>query len=111
MTVGNYPVYLPNNTMEGAPYGMLKGRPLLLSEHANAFSSKGDINLVSLNGYRTITKAGGIQTATSMHLFFDADATAFKVTFRLNGSPILSKPVTPPKSSNTRSHFVAMGAR
>lgn len=111
MTVGNYPVYLPNNTMEGAPYGMLKGRPLLLSEHANAFSAKGDINLISLNGYRTITKAGGIQTATSMHLYFDADATAFKVTFRLNGAPILSKPVTPPKSSNTRSHFVTMGAR
>jgi len=111
MTVGNYPVYLPNNTMEGAPYGMLKGRPLMLSEHANAFSSQGDINLVSLNGYRTITKAGGIQTSTSMHLYFDADATAFKVTFRLNGAPILSKPVTPPKSPNTRSHFVSLAAR
>jgi hypothetical protein len=69
------------------------------------------LNLLSLNGYRTITKAGGVQTATSMHLYFDADATAFRFTFRLNGKPILSKPVTPPKSSVTRSHFVSLAAR
>lgn len=111
MTVGNYPVYLPNNNVSGASYGMLKGRPVRLSEHAAAFSSQGDINLVSLKGYRTITKAGGIQTATSMHLYFDADAVAFKFTFRINGKPILSKPVTPPKSANTRSYFVSLQAR
>lgn len=111
LTVGQYPIYLPGQTAANAPYGMLKGRPLMLSEHANAFSSQGDINLVSLKGYRTITKAGGIQTATSMHLYFDADAMAFRFTFRINGQPILSKPVTPPKSPNTRSHFVTLAAR
>jgi HK97 family phage major capsid protein len=111
LTVGNYPIYLPNFTLAEAPYGMLKGRPLMLSEHASAFSSKGDLNLLSLKGYRTITKAGGIQTATSMHLYFDADATAFKFSFRLNGKPILSAPVTPPKSSVTRAHFVTLAAR
>jgi len=111
LTLGNYPIFLPNQSASEQSYGMLKGRPLLLSEHANAFSSQGDLNLVSLKGYRTITKAGGIQTATSMHLYFDADATAFKFVFRLNGKPILSKPVVPPKSSNTRSHFITLAAR
>lgn len=111
LTVGNYPVYLPNQTLEGTPYGMLKGRPLMLSEHAAAFSAQGDINLISLNGYRTITKAAGLQTSTSMHLYFDSDATAFKTTFRLNGAPILSAPVAPPKSTNKRSHFVSLAAR
>lgn len=111
MTVGNYPIFLPSNNAADGSYGMLKGRPLQLSEHANAFSSQGDLNLISLKGYRTITKAGGIQTATSMHLFFDADATAFKFTFRINGKPILSAPVVPPKSSNTRSHFISLAAR
>lgn len=111
LTLGNYPIFLPNQSASGASYGMLKGRPLLLSEHANAFSSQGDLNLVSLKGYRTITKAGGIQTSTSMHLFFDADATAFKFVFRMNGKPILSAPVVPPKSSNTRSHFITLAAR
>ena len=120
LTVGNYPVFRPSvqgsatqisPSLAAASYGMLKGRPLLLSEHASAFSSKGDINLLSLRGYRTITKAGGIQTETSMHLYFDADATAFRFIFRLNGAPILSAPITPPKSSNTRSHFVTLAAR
>lgn len=111
MTVGNFPIYLPSQNAADGSYGMLKGRPLMLSEHAAAASSQGDLNLLSLKGYRTITKAGGIQTATSMHLFFDADATAFKFTFRLNGKPILSAPVVPPKSNNTRSHFISLAAR
>lgn len=111
LVAGNFPIFLPNQSLAGASYGLLKGRPLQLSEHASAFSSKGDLNLLSLRGYRTITKAGGIQSETSMHLYFDADATAFRFIFRLNGQPILSAPVTPPKSSNTRSHFVTLAAR
>jgi HK97 family phage major capsid protein len=111
LTVGQFPVYLPNTNMAESPYGMLKGRPLNLSEHAAAFSSQSDLSLLSLKGYRTITKAGGIQTDTSMHLYFDADATAMRVRFRVNGMPILGAPVMPPKSGNTRSHFVTLAAR
>ena len=111
LTVGQFPIYLPNTNLAESPYGMLKGRPLKLSEHAAAFSSQSDLSLVSLRGYRTITKSGGIQTDTSMHLFFDADAMAIRVRFRMNGMPILSAPVTPPKSGNTRSHFVTLQAR
>lgn len=111
MTLGNYPIFLPAQSAASGSYGMLKGRPLFLSEHASNVSTKGDLALVSLNGYRTITKAGGIQTETSMHLYFDADATAFRFIFRLNGKPILSAPIQPPKSSNTRSHFVQLAAR
>lgn len=111
LTVGQFPIYLPNSNLAESPYGMLKGRPLILSEHAAALYSQGDLNLVSLRGYRTITKAGGVQTDTSMHLFFDADATAMRIRFRMNGAPILGAPVTPPKSGNTRSHFVTLQAR
>lgn len=111
LTVGQFPIYLPNTNLAESPFGMLKGRPLMLSEHAAAFSSQSDLSLLSLRGYRTITKAGGIQTDTSMHLFFDADATAMRIRFRMNGVPILSAPVTPPKSAQTRSHFVTLQAR
>lgn len=111
LIVGQFPVYLPNTNMAESPYGMLKGRPLMLSEHAAAFSSQSDLSLISLAGYRTITKAAGIETDTSMHLFFDADATAMRIRFRMNGMPILGAPVTPPKSGNTRSHFVTLAAR
>lgn len=114
MTVGNIPIFLPPGTgLREAYDGTLNGRPLILSEHANALGAQSDLSLLSLKGYRTITKAGGIETATSMHLYFDAALTAFRFMFRIDGAPIISKPITPPegKSTNTRSYFVTLGAR
>lgn len=115
LTVGQLPIFLPPGTgiREGGYDGMLNGRPLILSEHAAAFSAQSDLSLISLSGYRTITKAAGIETATSMHLYFDANATAFRFIFRMDGQPIMQAPITPPtgKSTNTRSYFVTLGAR
>lgn len=114
LTVGNLPIFLPPGTgLRDAYDGTLNGRPLILSEHAAAFSAQSDLSLVALSGYRTITKAGGIQTDTSMHLYFDANATAFRFIFRMDGQPIMQAPITPPtgKSTNTRSYFVTLGAR
>jgi HK97 family phage major capsid protein len=113
MTVGNYPIYLPNMNAADPSYGRVKGRPLQLSEHANALNAQSDISLLSLKGYRTITKAGGIETASSMHIYFDANATAFRFIYRIDGQPIMTAPITPPtgKSSNTRSYFVTLAAR
>jgi HK97 family phage major capsid protein len=111
LTTGQIPIFLPPGTGIREGYdGTLNGRPLLLSEHASAFSSQGDLSLLALNGYRTITKAGGIDTATSMHIYFDANATAFRFIFRIDGKPIIKAPITPPKG-NDRSYFVTLGAR
>lgn len=112
MTLGNYPIYLPVNAgAQGSPYGTLMGRPIIVTQHASAFSSQGDLCLVDLSYYRTITKAGGIKTATSMHLYFDADATAFRATFRLDGQPKIVNPISQAKGSNTLSPFIQLGAR
>ncbi|KAA1015968.1 phage major capsid protein [Paraburkholderia panacisoli] len=115
MALGNYPIYMPVGGgvggMQVSPYGMLKGRPIFTSEHASAFSSQSDVSLLDLSYYRSITSRGGMQTATSMHLYFDADATAFRTTFRVDGAPKLENPITPPKSTTTRSPFVTLAAR
>ena len=114
MTVGSIPIFLPPGTGLHAGFdGTLNGRPLILSEHANTIGSQSDISLLSLKGYRTITKAGGIETATSMHLYFDANATAFRFIFRLDGQPITTAPIPAPpgKGSQTRSYFVTLAAR
>jgi HK97 family phage major capsid protein len=114
LTVGSIPIFLPPGTGIREGYdGTLNGRPLILSEHAAAFSAQSDLSLIALSGYRTITKAGGIETATSMHLYFDANATAFRFIFRMDGMPIIQAPITPPtgKSTNTRSYFITLGAR
>jgi HK97 family phage major capsid protein len=112
LTLGNYPIYLPvNQGAQGSPYGTLMGRPIMVSQHAPAFTSQGDISLIDPTYIRSITKAGGIQTATSIHLYFDADATAFRATFRVDAQPKIAAPVSQAKGSNTLSAFIQLEAR
>jgi len=112
LTLGNYPIYLPPTTgVQMNPYGSLFGRPIIVSQHASAFSAQGDISLIDFNYYRTITKAGGVQVDQSMHLYFDADATAFRATFRLDGGSKIVAPLTQAKSAKTLSPFVQLAAR
>jgi hypothetical protein len=61
--------------------------------------------------YRTITKADGIQMATSLHLYFDADATAFRATFRVDGQSKIAASITPANGSKNLSPFVQLAAR
>lgn len=115
LTLGNYPIYLPAGSpvggLQGSPYGTLLGRPIAVTQHAKSFSSQGDVMLADWRQYQSITKAGGIQTATSMHLYFDADATAFRSTFRVDGAPKLAAPISPATGSATMSPFIQLGAR
>ncbi len=113
LTLGNYPIWIPvSQGIQGSPYGTLAGRPVNVSQHVAAFSSQGDISLVVPNWYRTITKAGsGIQTDQSMHLYFDADVTAFRATFRMDGGAKIAAPISQAKGSKTLSPFVQLAAR
>jgi len=115
LSLGNYPIYLPTGLSVGgiqvSPYGTLLGRPVFVSQHANTFSSQGDILLVDLSYYQTITKSGGLQTATSMHLYFDTDLTAFRTTFRMDGLSKIVAPIAPAKGTATMSPFIQLAAR
>ena len=113
MTLGNYPIYLPASAGATAnPYGTLMGRPINVSQHVPAFSAQGDISLVVPNWYRTITKSGsGVQVDQSMHLYFDADVTAFRATFRMDGGSKIAAAITQAKGSKTLSPFIQLAAR
>lgn len=112
LTLGGWPIYLQSNMgAQDNPYGTLMGRPIMVSQHAPAFSSQGDISLIDPTFIRSITKAGGVQTATSLHLYFDADATAFRTTFRVDAQPKIVAPITQAKGSNQLSPFIQLGAR
>lgn len=113
MTIGNQPMWLPNNQgLQNAPQGSLLGLPILFLEHAKTLGDEGDLTLVDPDGYYAATKAGGgIDFASSIHLYFDYGMQAFRWTFRLGGQPFLSGPVSPAKGSSTRSHFVALAER
>jgi hypothetical protein len=110
-TTHHLPMGLNVGGIQVSPYGTLLGRPVFVSQHANSFSGAGDVLLADLSYYQTITKAGGLQTATSMHLYFDADLTAFRTTFRMDGQSKIAAPISPAKGSATMSPFVQLGAR
>lgn len=112
LTLNSNPIWVPANSgFKGAPDGVLMGRPVILTDTCQTLGDKYDIIYANMNGYRAITKAGGAQFSTSMHLWFDQDIEAFKLVFRMDGQPQLSAPVTPPNSAVTRSHFVTLDAR
>lgn len=110
MTIGDLPAWIPNGVRD-APGGSLLGWPLRFSELGKTLGDKGDIQLVSPKGYYAARRTQAVQFASSMHLYFDYNMTAFRWTFRFGGQPHLSAPMTPPNSSNTKSHFVVLDER
>lgn len=91
--------------------GMLLGRPLRFVEACPTLGTVGDIVFGDWSQYKTITKSGGVQTATSMHLWFDQDVTAFKLVFRVDGQPWRSTTLSPGKGAATRGNFVTVATR
>lgn len=110
-TVG-FPVALANMNVEGQLITTLFGMPIYVSQHAAAFSSAGDIILADMKGYASYVKQDGIDFQTSIHLFFDSGAMAFRWRFRMGGEPYLKNVITPANdTTNTMSHFVRLAAR
>lgn len=108
-TATNQVIYNPNGGRYG--YGTILGRDLMVTDFNETVGDKGDIVLLDWGMYRTITKAGGMETATSMHFWFDRGLTAFRTVFRIDGQPSITTPVTPNKGSNTLSPIVTLDAR
>ncbi len=112
-TVGDntVPVYLPANGAADAPYGTLMGRPLILTKKCQTLGDEGDIILADFSQYLVGTKARGLTVASSIHLRFDYDQTAFRFTLRYDGQPWWPAPLTPKYSSATLSAFVTVAER
>jgi HK97 family phage major capsid protein len=108
--VGGQPVFLPANGMAGAPNGTLLGRPIIPIEQAAALGTEGDITFCDCRQYLAIRK-GGVQSASSIHVRFLYDETAFRFVTRFNGAPIPIAPLTPYKGTGTISPFVTLATR
>jgi len=109
MTVGDTPVYVPPGGFSASPYGSLFGRPVIETEYNPNLGTVGDILLASPSQYALITK-GGIQAASSIHVKFVEDETAFRFVYRVDGQPIWASAVTAYDGTNTISPFVALAA-
>lgn len=112
MTVGTggVPVYMPANGISGAPFATLMGRPVVPVEQCATVGTVGDVILVDLNQY-IMAEKGGVQAASSIHVKFLEDETAFRFILRNDGKPRWSSTLTPYKGSNTQSPFIAIATR
>lgn len=111
MKIGDQPIWLPPNGLAGAPLGLLLGLPVRESMYSRTLGDKGDVQLVSPRGYYAARRSAGVSFASSMHLFFDYNAQAFRWVFRFGGQPHLKAPMLPAESADTRSHFVTLAER
>jgi glycosyltransferase involved in cell wall biosynthesis len=95
----------------GAAEAMSLGKPVIVTEFNAVPGTVGDIVLGRFaDDYTTIDK-GGVQYATSIHVQFLTDQTAFRFIYLYDGQPTLNGPVTPYKGSNTQSAYVALETR
>ncbi len=106
--VGGLPVYLPPGAASAAPYGTLLGRPMQPFESCSSLGTVGDLVAVDMTQYKLATK-GDLQTAQSMHVYFDTNQMAYRFIKRVDGQSKWKNALTPFKGTgNTQSPFVAI---
>ena len=110
MSIGNQPVFLNAGGIRGdnSPSTLL-GRPMIETEYNAALGTAGDIILMSPSAYPMITKAGGVQSASSIHVYFTSDESAFRFVYRVDGAPSWYTTRTE-KDASTTSPFVVLSA-
>jgi HK97 family phage major capsid protein len=110
---GGLPVYMPANGLSGSPYGTLFGRPVIPIEQCQTLGTVGDIILADMSQYILAPHSSGIQAATSIHVKFVYDETAFRFVVRLDGQPWWNSPLTPAHGGATKtvSPFVVLATR
>jgi len=94
LVVGTTPVFLSSGGLSNLPYATLLGRPYFDTEYQPALGVTGDLMLVSPSAYPMIEKAGGIQAAASISVYFTTDETAFRFVYRIDGAPSWSGAMT-----------------
>lgn len=99
--------YSPPGGLSGMQYSTLFGKPVIPIEFCASMGTVGDVILADMSQYILIEK-GGINSAASAHVAFLTDEMCFRFTYRVNGQPLWSSPLTPFKGSNTQSPFVTI---
>ena len=107
---GGQLVYMPPGGLSAPPYSTLYGREVVWTEYSSTVGTKGDIMLADFSQYMLVDK-NGMQAATSMHAAFLTDEMVFRITYRVDGKPMWSQPLTPFKGQNTKSPFIALASR
>lgn len=108
--LGGVPLYLPPGGIADAPYGRLKGRPVIPVEYCQTLGTVGDIILADFSQYG-MSDRGTIRTDSSIHVQFLTDQTAFRFIYEIDGQPLWDKYLTPAHGTNYLAPFVALATR
>ena len=85
------------------------GRPVVETEFNAALGTAGDILLADMSEYLMWEK-NAIEAASSIHVQFLTDQTAFRFIYRYDGQTALASAITPYKGTATQSPFVTLSA-
>jgi HK97 family phage major capsid protein len=107
ITNGNNALYV-QDASAAAPEQLL-GRPLIVNGNCSVLGTAGDLMLVNLKHYYTALK-GGIDSAVSIHLYFDKGEDAYRFIFRMDGKPAPTTTFTLQQGSTTVSPFVVLSS-
>ena len=91
-------------------YGTMLNRPVIPIEQCATVGTEGDIILCDCTQY-IVGDKGGMNAASSIHVSFVTDQTAFRWVYRVNGEPIWHAPLTPYKGTDTLSPYVTLATR
>lgn len=103
------PLYSPPNLIAGQVLGSILGRPVIYVEQCSTVGTIGDLILADLSRYMIIEKDP--QQASSIHVYFDTEQTAYRFSVRNNGQPMLKQAITPMNGSATLTDFVVLETR
>lgn len=104
-------LFMPPGGVSGAPYATLRGRPIIPMENCPPVGDEGDIILVDLSQYLTLTKNERLRQDVSIHLYFDYDMTAFRFVMRFGGQSWWKAPIARAKGGSTLSNIVTLEDR
>ena len=100
----------PEGGLGGFDTQRVLNKPVLFEDSCSALGTKGDIMLVDPFQYILLTN-GAAKQDWSIHVEFLTDQNCFRMVFRCNGAPKVSKPLTIKNSTKARSPFVALADR
>lgn len=95
--------------ISGAPTMAILGRPLIITEKAQALNTAGDIGFIDF-GHYLIGDRQAISIDSSEHSRFMNDETELRIIERVDGRPWLQSAVTPRNGTATLSPYVLLAA-
>jgi HK97 family phage major capsid protein len=110
LVVGQFPIFLPANSIAGIPFPTILGRPVIETEFNQQLSTAGDVILCDLGSYLMANK-GDMRTFTSMHIYFDTGEQAFRFEMRLDGRSWWQTTLTPKYGNKNLSNILYIQSR